>query len=791
MRYISTTFSILIILAIVPFQLSGEEAASDHPLDQLWRIEGTSPPPYPVEKTPGHYSRDDWAAVIDSAWGPGMGVSIELEIFENFWGTIDQSFACFQDLEVNWDSIHAAAVAEIQGGVSRGRFCAILQHASLALKESHTQCADLTVAYYTQPSPGVPIFVLGTPVDSHFGAGLTPLPDSSLLVYRVSDDHPLELAPGDLVLGYDGIPWKDLYRELLAAQLPMRGTWGSCPSALSHNFLKSAGMNWHLFDTIDVVVYATGDTLHLPTSMMQGRVVDVFASEQVQVPGVPYPEGTDEEVLWGMIDGTQIGYVYGLAWSGEAENLFEQAIYELTVVNNALGLIVDFRTNFGGNMYLAYPGIGMLIDETVEAVGFGVRTDPFNHFAMSMYPPVEIPNNPSHFYNRPVAILTGPGAVSSGDQVALAMTLVPNSRVFGKPTMGAFNSPVWPDLHPDIYFAYAYADAYLDSFPGHYLTHDELPFVIEDVWLTPEGVSLGSDDVVEAAMAWILNGDIDDDGWLNGVDNCPDISNFDQLDVDGDSVGNVCDNCIAVANTDQSDLDLDGLGDACDPDIDADGFDNELDNCPFAANVTQEDIDGDLVGDSCDNCVTISNPEQYDENGDGVGDACDGDIHIQSYDPPDGFVDIAYFYELWAIGGTEPYSWDKLVGQPPFGCVFTGEDVGTVSGTPLLIGSYHMLIECRDSGNPVRYDTLLVSIDIEEPAYICGDANASGEVDIDDAVYTILYIFSGGPEPVPYESGDTECSGAIDIDDVVYLIQYIFSGGNAPCDTDDDGQQDC
>jgi len=58
-------------------------------------------------------------------------------------------------------------------------------------------------------------------------------------------------------------------------------------------------------------------------------------------------------------------------------------------------------------------------------------------------------------------------------------------------------------------------------------------------------------------------------------------------------------------------------------------------------------------------------------------------------------------------------------------------------------------------------------------------------------VYIINYIFSGGPEPVPYESGDADCSGGIDIDDVVHLIGYIFSGGFDPCDTDGDQSPDC
>jgi hypothetical protein len=75
--------------------------------------------------------------------------------------------------------------------------------------------------------------------------------------------------------------------------------------------------------------------------------------------------------------------------------------------------------------------------------------------------------------------------------------------------------------------------------------------------------------------------------------------------------------------------------------------------------------------------------------------------------------------------------------------------------------------------------------------YVCGDADGSSAVDIDDVVYLIAYIFSGGLEPVPYQSGDADCSGAVDIDDVVYLISYIFSGGNTPCDTDGDEVPDC
>jgi hypothetical protein len=75
--------------------------------------------------------------------------------------------------------------------------------------------------------------------------------------------------------------------------------------------------------------------------------------------------------------------------------------------------------------------------------------------------------------------------------------------------------------------------------------------------------------------------------------------------------------------------------------------------------------------------------------------------------------------------------------------------------------------------------------------WLCGDADSSGDIDIDDAVHLINYIFAGGPEPNPHESGDADCSTGVDIDDVVYLISFIFSGGQAPCDIDGDAVPDC
>jgi hypothetical protein len=62
---------------------------------------------------------------------------------------------------------------------------------------------------------------------------------------------------------------------------------------------------------------------------------------------------------------------------------------------------------------------------------------------------------------------------------------------------------------------------------------------------------------------------------------------------------------------------------------------------------------------------------------------------------------------------------------------------------------------------------------------LAGDADASGDVNLADAVYIINYVFSGGPEPSSY-GGDPNGDCAIDLADAVYLIEYIFRGGPEP-----------
>ncbi|MBT5391944.1 MAG: hypothetical protein HOL22_06320 [Euryarchaeota archaeon] len=167
---------------------------------------------------------------------------------------------------------------------------------------------------------------------------------------------------------------------------------------------------------------------------------------------------------------------------------------------------------------------------------------------------------------------------------------------------------------------------------------------------------------------WLYQTDRDNDGLLDGEDNCPRISNSDQTNLDNDLQGDACDDDDDNDNVlddvddcpqgefgwfsepgtdhdgdgcqddgedfdddedtifDHNDLcplgpigwistpEVDTEGDGCaDIDTDGDGFVDQMDNCPTDANVEQLDLDDDNIGDICD----------IDEDGDGIANPTD------------------------------------------------------------------------------------------------------------------------------------------------------------------------
>lgn len=119
--------------------------------------------------------------------------------------------------------------------------------------------------------------------------------------------------------------------------------------------------------------------------------------------------------------------------------------------------------------------------------------------------------------------------------------------------------------------------------------------------------------------------DSDSDGVPNHCDNCPTVSNVNQLNSDKDSFGNACDNCALVTNPGQTDGDKDEIGDLCDTEPCGTGTAAQKKQCCQALVAVTGDQDSDGFANGCDNCQAKPNPLQGDGDADGFGDKCDSD----------------------------------------------------------------------------------------------------------------------------------------------------------------------
>jgi len=460
-------------------------------------------------------------AAIDAYWGDGLSTEEKLKIFDTYWDYADRKFAAYQNLVVDWPALRNKYRGEVAAGVSRGRFAGIMNHLALQLRDSHTQADDILVNFVTVPGPGVPSMGQGAWEVDTSGACLTAQDDGSALVYSVMPNHPLGLQRGDRILGYDGKPWRELYQELINEEVPMWPLWwGSSDSSFDHSFVMSAGLNWHWFDVMDIAKQSTGQVVHVPTSLMPGDIFWGFCSEQMNVPGVPKPNFfAGNYVRSGIVTGTNIGYIYVQAWVDNTENEFANAVYQLTQVNKVSGLIVDYRFNVGGFIRAPLLGTAVLAARPAPTLGNDQRLKPYDHFLMkTLLTPDFFKLDFLHFGNRdipiklsyagPVAVLVGPGAVSSGDFGSELLRSLPIARTFGKSTSMALGLPTQPalgthiDLGPDWEARVSESNSYAIGKPKDYLIHTEFP-VDELVWLTPDDVAAGQDTVVNAAMKWL------------------------------------------------------------------------------------------------------------------------------------------------------------------------------------------------------------------------------------------------------------------------------------------------
>ncbi|MFC2088186.1 S41 family peptidase [Calditrichota bacterium] len=481
-----------------------------------------------IPKKSGHYSAADWRSAIDSTWGQGMSNNDKLLLYDYCCDLIDNEYPSFFHIDDKWDSLYWNYRDSVIAGVSRGRFTAILNRMFSSLTDLHSACTDVVVSN-DKLKPGVPVFV-PTGMSStyrsiysrrglsHFGASLAPLPDSTVFVYDVIPNHPLGLEPGDIILGYDNIPWKQLYKELIAAELPIAGggTYGSNPSSVTHGLLTAAGENWHLFDVIDIVKYSTGNTVHLPTSLLVNQQMYLLTTDQLPVSGVPFPDIYNGHLVsYGIVDGTQTGYIYTYSWSRSVDmpppsyNTGDEFLYAVeTLINDFQidGLIIDSRFNLGGYPSEYIKSLRILFNENQNTFFEFIRNDASNHYSMQQLTNIDFRINANNYlFDKPIAVLTGPYSVSCGDIMPRQMWEHPMVRTFGLGTNGAFGAIWFRDITQfsnDWSLATTYSNLTLSADPNVFLTHLNIP-PDEEIWFNQEDAIYSEDTVVKRALEWI------------------------------------------------------------------------------------------------------------------------------------------------------------------------------------------------------------------------------------------------------------------------------------------------
>lgn len=143
----------------------------------------------------------------------------------------------------------------------------------------------------------------------------------------------------------------------------------------------------------------------------------------------------------GLTGRTAQGYGYiNVASLQEDETTFSRLAEALEGMLDAPGLIIDLRVNQGGSEERAQRLASMLADaERVYALSkfrAGPRHDDFTA-------PVErrIAPREGKTFVGPIAVLIGPGCISSGEGFAMMLQALPHARLLGQPTRGASGNP--------------------------------------------------------------------------------------------------------------------------------------------------------------------------------------------------------------------------------------------------------------------------------------------------------------------------------------------------------------
>ena len=182
--------------------------------------------------------------------------------------------------------------------------------------------------------------------------------------------------------------------------------------------------------------------------------------------------------------------------------------------------------------------------------------------------------------------------------------------------------------------------------------------------------------------------------------------------------------------------------------------------------------------DCCEKAKGFTVPEcRGDSDGNGRDDACDplppqpeGVGEISCVQGEGYGVDVAW---------TNPRGFESL----PTTVLVDGHEAALVGGLETQI---HLSASSLPHGGMAQIcvvngsgESLCCNYVQRAPLFLRGDFNASGGVDMSDAIATFGYLFLGGSASSCLDAGDANDDDKVDLSDGIFELNYLFAGGAA------------
>lgn len=138
--------------------------------------------------------------------------------------------------------------------------------------------------------------------------------------------------------------------------------------------------------------------------------------------------------------------------------------------------------------------------------------------------------------------------------------------------------------------------------------------------------------------------------------------------------------------------------------------------------------------------------------------------------------EVSYPYELILSGDTlfaggrdEVAAFDRSTGETRWAGAVDGRAYG------LAVADGRLFVS-TDRG---RIHSFAAGVD-GRPAFVRGDSNTDGDVDISDAVTILFHLFRGNSSLECEDHADADDNGRLDLTDAVFLLDFLFRSGARP-----------